>query len=443
MKKWTLVLLCTLLAALILGSGAVWLLLTPRGLLRSDRPEDVMQSAVGSMRREDWRSEYIRQRSVAVSEFEDAGQVTGDIFDAAVPGDTFTFRLAEDGGDERQEYIVSGGDIELFRAVLTYSARRWNMALTALDSLSADTRTLSITVPEGTALTLNGKTVGESYIAERDIPCPDMTDLELRFAVHPTLVRYEIDGIYEAVELTASREGGLCELYADGTQWSYTLPEGGQYAFCVKAPSEAVITVNGTVLEERDVTATSIYPTRLDLPEALQSSLPGYRIYTAGGLYTKPEISAVLPDGTALVPEVGEDGSIAYTSPPSDTLRESAHARVEDFLRALCEYGAGHTARYAPNAYVAQGSPLTNYISRASGSLYWTQGVATSYDEITSSDYIPLGDDAFLCQGHVKCSTKTRYQSVSFDLNYDMLWIRQGNNWSIQDLAFGKYENSF
>ena len=78
----------------------------------------------------------------------------------------------------------------------------------------------------------------------------------------------------------------------------------------------------------------------------------------------------------------------------------------------------------------------------ASGSLYWTVGVATSYDEISSSDYVPLGSDAFLCRGRVVCTTKTKYQTVNFDLNYDMLWVRQGNYWMIRDLAFAKYEST-
>ena len=442
MKKWALCLLCVLLAALIVGGGAAWLLYTPRGLLRTDRPEDVMQAAVDGMRREDWREEYVRQCAVETGEFEDSAAVTGDIFDAAVPGNDFAFRPVEGGDDTVQEYIVSGSGVDLMRARLTYDSGHWNMALTALPTLSAPTRTLSATVPEGTQLVLNGKAVDERYIVERDIPYPDMTELELRFDSHPTLVRYEIGGIYEAAELSAQREGGLSELYSDGTDWRWTLPEGGQYSFLVRAPAEAAVSVNGTPLSEYELAATASYPTRLDVPEALQSLLPSYRIYSCGGLYTKPEISAVLPDGTALVPETAEDGSVSYTYSPSGTLWETCHGRVEEFLRALCEYGAGHGARYGPNAYVAQDSALTAYITRASGSLYWTVGVATSYDEISSSDYIPLGDDAFLCSGRVVCTTRTKYQTVSFDLNYDMLWVRQGNAWMIRDLAFAQYENA-
>ena len=442
MKKWALALLCVLLAAAVVCGGAAWMLLTPRGMLREDRPEDVMQNAMDSMTRGDWRALYLSQCSVDTGEFEDPATVMGDIFDAAVPGDDFSFRPAPGWTDTLQEYIISAGGTDLARARLVYDAGRWDLSLTAVNSLSAPTRTLSVTVPEGTALTLNSRAVEERYIAERNIPYPDMTELELRFDSYPTLVRYEIPGIYESVELSAVREGGLAELYADGTEWRYTLPEGGRYTFLIEAPAEASVTVNGTELTEHELAATADYPTRLDIPEELQASLPSFRIYSAGGLYTEPVISAVLPDGTALVPETGEGGMITYTFSPTEDLYQACHGRVEDFLRALCEYGAGHTARYAPNTYVAQGSELSPYITRASGSLYWTVGVATSYGEISSSDYVALGSDAFLCRGRVVCTTKTKYQTVDFDLNYDMLWIRQGNYWMIRDLAFDKYENT-
>ena len=50
---------------------------------------------------------------------------------------------------------------------------------------------------------------------------------------------------------------------------------------------------------------------------------------------------------------------------------------------------------------------LQRYLQNAVSSLYWTVGVATSYGEISSGDYIPLGDGAFLyCLERVKMSNK-------------------------------------
>ena len=327
MKKWALALLCVFLAAAILGGGAAWLLLTPRGLLREDRPEDVMQGVLNDMRRDEWRDTYVRECPVETGEFEDSAEVTGRIFDAAVPGEEFSFRPSEDGtGETTQTYIISGGGVDLMRADLVYDSRHWNLALTGLCTLRGETRTITVTAPEGTALTLNGRPVGEQYIVERDIPYPDMTELELRFASHPTLVRYEIGGIYEAAELRAEREGGLTELYSDGTEWRYTLPEGGKYVFSVKAPLEAVVTVNGMQLTDREIAATTTYPTVLDIPQELEASLPSYGIYTAGGLYTEPVISAALPDGSELLSETAEDGSVAYTYPSCGRCVSTARA---------------------------------------------------------------------------------------------------------------------
>ena len=62
--------------------------------------------------------------------------------------------------------------------------------------------------------------------------------------------------------------------------------------------------------------------------------------------------------------------------------------------------------------------------------------MTTTYGEISSRDYIPLGDGAFICKGHVDCTTQTRYQTVDLDLNYEMLWVNINGTWLVQDLAF-------
>ncbi len=439
MKKTVLVILCAALFLAGAGGGAAYMLLTPRGALRSDGPDEVMQSTLDSMDRAALREEYVRLCPAETTEFEDAAAVAGHIFDAAVPGDRFTFRSVEGNeSDTAEDYIISAGDTDILGAHLSYAGGRWNAEFMPLGSVSAAARTLSVTVPEGTALLLNGRPVDEKYIAERDLPYPDMSELELRFDSYPRLVRFNIPGIYEDVTLEAQREGGVTELYSDGFTWEFTLPDAGGCAMSVTAPGEAAVTVNGAQLQPGDITAVSSYMTRLDVPGELQGFLPSFSIYTAGGLYTQPVISAVMPDGTVLTPETDANGAVSFPLPGSQALYDTHHERVEAFLKALCEYGAGHTGRYAPGNYTVSGTGFDRYLWNAIDSLHWTVGVTVSYDEISSRDYVALGEDGFICTGHVRCTTKTRYQTVDLDMSYEMLWVRSNGNWLVQDLAFMK-----
>ena len=439
MKKTGLVILCAALFLAAAGGGAAYMLLTPRGVLRSDGPDEVMQNTLDSMDRAAIREEYVRLCPAETTEFEDPAVVAGHIFDAAVPGERFAFRsVAGSETDTAEDYIISAGDTDILGAHLGYEGGRWQTEFTALDSVTASSRTLSVTAPEGTSLVLNGIPVGERYIAERDLPYPDMSELELRFDSYPRQVRYSIPGIFEDVTLEAGREGGLAELYSDGSTWEFTLPDAGGYALSVSAPGEAAVTVNGAQLQGGDITAVSSYMTLLDVPGELQGYLPSFSIYTAGGLYTPPVVSAVMPDGTALVPETDGNGAIIFPLPGSQALYGAHHERVEAFLKALCEYGAGHTARYAPGTYAVSGTGFDRYLWNATDSLHWTVGVTVTYDEISSRDYIALGEEGFICTGRVRCTTKTRYQTVDLDINYEMLWVHSKGEWLVQDLAFMK-----
>ena len=60
MKRFGLFFLCLLLFAALVGGCAAYLYLTPRGLLRPDGPDAVMQSVMDSTDRAGWRAEYLR-----------------------------------------------------------------------------------------------------------------------------------------------------------------------------------------------------------------------------------------------------------------------------------------------------------------------------------------------------------------------------------------------
>jgi len=436
MKKAGLLLLCLVVFALSVGGAAAYLLLTPRGLLRSDSPEELMQGAVNTMDRSQWRAEYVRLNDLVTSPFEDADTVAGHMFDAAVPGEEFTFRPTGESTDREQSYIVSGGGRDILLSHLTFSGRRWSMEFRGLNLFRGETHSITVTVPEGTALTLNGRPVGGEYVVEERVEYGDMTELERRFENAPHLVRYRVEGLYENVELEAQREGGLTLLYADGQRWEYTAPDARSYSFCVTAPEAAVVTVNGAALTPAEITGRYTLSGGLNIPEELMGALPVTVVYTAGGLYSQPQISAAMPDGTPLLQETDQEGRITYSLPFSQELYDACHQRVESFLTDLCEYGSGHTARYDPSPYAVYNSPVYHYVNRARASLYWVVNVATAYQEVSSREYVPLGDNAFLCVGHVNLTTTTQYQTKDLELEYDMLWVRRGGAWMIQDMAY-------
>ena len=431
MKKLLIFLIAFLLLA---GAGLLLLTLPARGALRQEGPAEAVQSWLDTHDAASVRQEYIRLHPPTVTEFESADEVAAAIYDAAA-GSAFSFReIPGTASEEAQDYILSAGNADVLLLSARFSDGGWHVETGPLNALTGERRTLSVTVPEYAVLTLNGRAVSGSYIAER-LPYPDLTELESRFADVPCRVRYAIPGIYGAAELEAERPDGLLLLYSDGTEWEYTVPDAAGHSFSVTAPSDAEVSVCGAVLEARDVTATLAWPTKLDIPEELQGYLPDYAVYTAGGLYSVPEISVKSADGSELTVS-GTGTELVFSPVGSEALHEACHERVRGFLWALCDYGAGHGDRGYPCVYTVNPTPLSRYIWNAGDSLVWTVGVTLKFSDIQTSDYIPLGEDAFICRGHVDVTSVTRHETRDLSLDYEMLWVRKGSSWYCQDLAF-------
>ena len=103
---------------------------------------------------------------------------------------------------------------------------------------------------------------------------------------------------------------------------------------------------------------------------------------------------------------------------------------------AVAGYGAGNTAVNYPAGYVVPGSPLLLYFQYALDTLHWTRGFTVTFNEVKSWGYVPLGEDAFLCQGMANFTTATRNETRENLVEYEMLWIRRNGTWYIQDMSF-------
>ena len=444
MKKIWLWIVCVFLFLAAAAGGAAWLYFSPHGALNPGSPEKTMQAYMDASDGAVWKERFCALYVPAVTEFEDAAEVASRLYDAAAGDGPFTFR-AEPGASTRDApvYIVSAGETDLLTVSLawtggTWPGGAWSVAALGLPAgaLTAETRTVTVTVPSDASVTLNGIAAAETYITDADVPYGDMTELEKRFDSVPHRVCYTIPGLYGSVTVAASRPDGVTLVSADGTDWVYTVPDAGAYSFRVTAPSDAVVTVCGAALDAAEAVSTTQPELLVDIPSDYAAQLPSYTVYEASGLYSQPEITAAAADGTALEAATGSDGAVSFALPGSAALQEAHGALVEQFLTNMCEYGAGHTTRGYPLQYIVPDSALYGYFHTAAGSLVWTVGVTLTYSGITSSDYLALGDDCFFCRAEVQCTTKTSYQTRDLDLRYEMLWVRSGDTWLLSDLAF-------
>lgn len=439
MKRSTLLLLCLLVFVLLVGGAAAWIYFSPAGALAPVSAEDAVQEVLDTTDTAEWRAKYVSLCAPETSAFESAETVAGDLFDAAVQGQRLSFRPdSENTSRLAPVYILSAGENDLLTLTASYdkASRTWKVDEAPLKALQAEARTLAITVPEGSAVSVNGTALSEEYITDSRVPYTGISELETQFDTCPYRMTYTVPGIYEAVQVDVSREAGVLLLYSDGTRFDYTVPDAGTHAFRVTAPQEAAVTAGGALLTDAQVVSFAPLSTHVDIPDELAGALPVYTVYAAGGLYSDPTFAAALPDGTALTPTTGADGFPTFELPGNEVLWSECHERVENYMQEIAGYGSGNTASNYPTGYVAPGSSLMLYFQYALDTLHWTRGWTVTFNEVKSWGYVPLGEDAFLCQGEANFTTATRHETRENIVDYEMLWVRQNGTWYIQDMSF-------
>ena len=309
MKRSTLLLICLLVFVALVGGAAAWMYFSPGGALAPVTAEDAVQELLDTTDTSEWRAKYVSLCAPETSVFENAETVAGDLFDAAVQGQKLSFRRdSENASRSAPVYILSAGDADLLRLNAAYdkASRAWKVEPAPLGALHAEARTLTVTVPEGSAVSVNGIAIGEEYITDSHVPYTGISELETQFDTCPYRVTYTVPGLYEAAQVDVSREAGVLLLYSDGTRFDYTVPDAGTHAFRVTAPQEATVTAGGAPLSDAQAVSFAPLSTHVDVPDELAGALPVYTVYAAGGLYSDPAFTATLPDGTPL--EYGAGG---------------------------------------------------------------------------------------------------------------------------------------
>jgi len=437
MKRSVAVILTVVLFILITAGGAALMYFTPRGVLNPHSPETTMQGYLDAGTY-NWREEFLKHYTADTTPFEDPASVTEEIYEAFAGNGEYTFREWKGVSAGNEPVYILSGQSDFLTVKLQHENGAWSAAEFAVPAelFEAETHTVTVTAPSDAQVYINDILLDSSYIQSDNVPYEDLTALEGRFTDVPHRVRYAVSGLYRCPTVTVERESGVVLQDFDGKNWSYMPPDAAAHSFSVQAPGDAVVTVNGTQLTAEDSTGQKQYLPLVDIPEDLAEQLPSLSLYEADGLYSIPNITAVDADGNPLSAAEGIDGTLVFTASNDEALYNAHHATVEAFIRNIAEYGSAHCEWLSPASFVKKGTALFEYFAGARYSMIWIGTVRLTYDSITSYDYTPLGDDAFLCKARLICTSKTHYQTVDMDLEYEMLWENTGGNWQVADMAF-------
>ena len=228
MKTKKIALFCILTALAVLAGGFAWLYLSPGGVLRPNGPEEYMQSLLASSTSADWQERIGESWDKAVSEFEEAADIYGKTFSAAANGE-FSFREYEPVFRRRKPvYILSAGETDLCLVALRYDDG-WQIGDITVPAglLEAERRTVSVTVPAGAEVYVNGILLEEHHRKEDFVPYEDMKPLEGRYTAVPHRQRWEVAGLYETPELAFGSRERNC-LWKAG--------QGRTTAICLRMP---------------------------------------------------------------------------------------------------------------------------------------------------------------------------------------------------------------
>jgi len=218
----------------------------------------------------------------------------------------------------------------------------------------------TVTVPNGTVLTVNGKVLDDSYVTERGAPY-STSPIEAGAAELPVGVTYETDLFDVLPEITAVYNGHSLVLKSDGTSYSAEYPAALLYSADIKVPAGSLVTVRGVNLAEH-VTKASESAFGGLIAEGL--TVPSFDIYSLDGLYVPLADVTVKLDGALLdFTETLTDNVQSISVDIGGVTDSEVSSFADSFTRAYFHYTSNGYRNTAENlaaalAYVKSGTEL-------------------------------------------------------------------------------------
>lgn len=447
---WLRVLMCW--AGLLLLGGLIgcFLFYQYLGIYEVTRPETLMDELMEIMDAEDWLDRAADNLDFELTEFEDA-QSLYDKYRASLTTDQpLTYRSEKSGSDSKTAvFYVRSGPSNLCRVELVSGERRlpfgrhsWKIGRVGSGDITKNLRsaTLEITALGGQEITLNDIPVSEEYLSDEALPIKNLSSIESRMDLVPTLVRYRVSPVYGEIHVSA--DGKELPAEQSGRTLRYSAASDGSGSLIIQAPADIRVTVGGAELGKQDVSESS-YGLLAGLDNYTGDEAFKTNTYRFTGLYSSPEVLAYDAEGNELSPIMtGEN--VYHFFHPSDTAADEEDQKELDHLWELAEgyfdtYVKYTTKPFDSNIYyrllsaTLSGTQLQAYIAQSNAAMKWAANSTVENQKFHYDNLHRIGDSCYTCTVEFELdktsSTWVDEVSTSEQNAEQMVFVRRGKYW--------------
>lgn len=274
-----------------------------------------------------------------------------------------------------------------------------------------ETSTLTITAPTDAIVSIDEKQVSKLFATKQYT------------AGSTEMTVYTVPTVFEAKKITVTLDGKPLELIQNGlsftaavdqVSYTVTIPHGAEL-FIDNKKADASLITDESAMWHSDFEEIKNYPTATE--------------YTLSNETPHSSLSATL-DGEQLV--AYKDGnSIAFTSGNSTKLYEEYSDNATEFVHQYLYYntqGYRNTETNLANTLrlVAPSSPLRSYLNLANIGIQFNSPKKMDIEYLTADNFIPYGDDAFICDVSYKVTLDDSINVVVEENVIRLIFVKSG-----------------
>ena len=297
---------------------------------------------------------------------------------------------------------------------------------------SSYTTALSLTVPYGSTVKLNGIPLSGQYQVESGIPYPFLTRFEADLPDAATAVVYQVAGLFRKPAVEVLYDHTLLTEVEDGV---YRLPEEQTNTVTVCAPNYATVKLNGISLG-----VTEMAGVRYDLPildgvTNYVKERPLMVRYQVSGLLANPVITAFDQNGHALSvsPFYSTEEETVFSGTDAGAVPDKELLTLRTFAKSYITYLYSGSSKISShyNDVISMTPSKSNAYSliKKAYKTIQTADVHTSikYGTIEALHYTAFSEKAYAAILKVPFTSKLDGQKLSHTVTMEVLYIYSGN----------------